>query len=61
MRNGLMVPLLVVFVATPMVGCQPGHMTEDRRYVGDPERPAATSEPIRDTDDDPGEPGQTDH
>lgn len=33
-----------------MIGCQPGRLTDDRRYVGSPERPEATSEATRDTD-----------
>ena len=40
---------LILFLLTAVVtaGCQKGRFTEDRRYIGHPERPAATSEPIQ--------------
>lgn len=51
MTPSLMVPcVLVVVAAVSMTGCQPGRLTDDRRYVGSPERPEATSEATRDTD-----------
>ena len=45
--------LLVVLISW-VVGCQPGRFTDDRRYVGNPERPEATSEAIRKSKDGSG-------
>lgn len=52
--------LLVVGVASWIVGCQQGRFTDDHRYVGNPERPKATSESTRPDNDDPGKPTQAD-
>jgi len=55
MRRSLVgTSFLVVCVASWIVGCQPGRFTDDRRYVGNPERPEATSEPTRPDKNDPG-------
>ncbi|MGE0645014.1 MAG: hypothetical protein AB7P24_15230 [Nitrospira sp.] len=53
--------LLVSLTSWGVVGCQPGRFTDDRRYVGNPERPEATSEPTRAENDDLRQPTQADH
>jgi hypothetical protein len=52
MLRGAVVSLFpIVLMSMLIVGCQKGRFTDDRHYVGDPERPAATSESTRDRND----------
>jgi hypothetical protein len=37
--------LLAALVSVSIWGCEKGMYTKDRHYIGNPERPAATSEP----------------
>lgn len=45
---------LFVVLISSVVACQPGRFTDDRRYVGNPERPEATSEAIGKSKDSSG-------
>jgi hypothetical protein len=42
--------LFLLMTMSPMLGCEKGRYTEDRHYVGDPERIPATSEPAKESD-----------
>lgn len=52
MIRGIIVSLFpIVLISIAIGGCQKGRFTDDRHYVGDPERPAATSESTRDSNE----------
>ena len=53
--------LLLVGLSSWMTGCQPGRFTDDRRYVGNPERPKATSESTRPDNDKSRSTTEVDH
>jgi hypothetical protein len=40
-----MMTLLLVIALGPIIGCEKGRYTDDRHYIGDPERIPAASEP----------------
>ncbi|GKS62733.1 hypothetical protein YTPLAS72_00370 [Nitrospira sp.] len=48
--------LCLVGLSSLIAGCQPGRFTDDRRYVGNPERPEATSEPTSSVENVPARP-----